>query len=1564
MGPRAPTAAAPSTSDALIDAQASNASQASPKWVKPPVALQRVRLAAALSRGTLEGVEVDWSAALDHDAVWLQGELIQLGRSPAWRHNAAAHWGDVALMQLVSLWLALTDRNFVIAVVHDGPIASLPMSDTVARHAEPMRPPRPSAATASDSPSALATVSTPELATDRVRARWAHALSHVLQMAPNAAFSARAYVDSLNLQEGQATQAPRVRTEAALKVPVLAGARLGSSVAVDDSAAPHTKTVFIPPSASIRLPTASALGAAPSSVPVDAAGMGGRHILADAPSASLPAGDATAAAQLSAARPASPKWAIPDVALQRIRLAAALSRGTLEGVEVDWSAALDHDAVWLQGELIRLGRSPAWRHNAAAQWGDVALMQLVGLWLALTDRNFVIAVVHGGLIASLPMSDTVARHAEPMRPSRSIAATAAEAQPPAMASAMTPGLTTDRIRARWAHTLSYLLQMAPNAVFSARAYVKSLNLQKGQALQARTEVDTAAPARAYVLADAPSTSPPASAAAIAAQVSAARPASPKWVVPQVALQRIRLAAALSRGTLEGVADDWTAALDHDAVWLQGELLHVGRSLAWRQHVAGHWGDVALMQLVGLWLALSDRSLVIAVVHGCPSANASMPLTDAHAQHAGRPRPPLLNAADAVQVNSTARIHERWTRTLSYVLQLGADAAFSARAYEDSLLVLERTERAQEETVPAKSDLAPPVVRVLTPSGLSPVVASAQAVVEARAARRWVLYTMARQRALLVAALTRGSLDGVAAAWMVALDHDAAWLHGVLVQVGRSPAWRQDAAKRWSDDTLMQLMGLWLAPSDRSQVLAFVHGSAAPELTAPHPAFAPAPASTPALPVATTHQVRTRWAHILSYVLQMAPGAGFEWGACTRSVLSQEAAEPHLAPPLPTAFDFSGVNAVDPPVTAGVDSAAAPNRAEVRRMRQRLLDLKGRPRIDPLEPAGAFDAHPAWLSDLQQAAVSDEPDAWANAAHRLAAKLFARLAAALVTPDQQAFMQLLIDAQGAGTPDQQRYQTAHLWGRTLRHLLTLPAGGFDPVGFALALRSNSSTEQATRPTLATTPTTTLTGALAVAEFTPMGALKTLQSALLSGLKAHQIEALPRLSNTVDDVARSSTPQLAHARSRSLWTQLLHDTLDIARHLPGVSVDAFNALLAATGSSQRPPAPVVKELAASPLPPTLACMAIVAIVSELRHDAAAQFIKVVTGSAIGGDLVSFHQQFDRVLDAADPADRHALHGALESPHAADRMASLGTPRQLIRLLSWLRPTEHAAIQYALTLVHTACRQISTPVTADALTRMQWRFVLRELFEEGRPFEPDGFVQRLTQHLIAALKPPDVQRWQAALTAAMASLVGQSELVSSPAVAPRANTEVSTRPALTDPLTDPLTNAEALVDGEAIYIANAGMVLAGPYLERLFSMLGLAQGKAFIDADAAERAVHLLQYLVTGATTTAEPELVLNKILCGLPLNTPVARGITLTEAERSAIDGLLMAMIAHWKIIGSTSSAGLRESFLQREGRITSKDDAWQLQVEPRAFDMLLDQLPWGYSLLKFPWMERRLHVDWR
>ena len=131
-----------------------------------------------------------------------------------------------------------------------------------------------------------------------------------------------------------------------------------------------------------------------------------------------------------------------------------------------------------------------------------------------------------------------------------------------------------------------------------------------------------------------------------------------------------------------------------------------------------------------------------------------------------------------------------------------------------------------------------------------------------------------------------------------------------------------------------------------------------------------------------------------------------------------------------------------------------------------------------------------------------------------------------------------------------------------------------------------------------------------------------------------------------------------------------------------------------------------------------------------------------------------------------------------------------------------------------------------------------------------------------------------------------------------------------------------------------------------------------------DAATRAVHLLQYLVTSRAATPEPLLILNKILAGIPLGAVVGAGIEMTEEESGLCDKLLGSMLANWPALSTgTSVAGLQRAFMQREGRLTLEDDKWKLKVERKTLDVLVDQVPWGFRLIYAAWMPQPLHVEW-
>lgn len=163
--------------------------------------------------------------------------------------------------------------------------------------------------------------------------------------------------------------------------------------------------------------------------------------------------------------------------------------------------------------------------------------------------------------------------------------------------------------------------------------------------------------------------------------------------------------------------------------------------------------------------------------------------------------------------------------------------------------------------------------------------------------------------------------------------------------------------------------------------------------------------------------------------------------------------------------------------------------------------------------------------------------------------------------------------------------------------------------------------------------------------------------------------------------------------------------------------------------------------------------------------------------------------------------------------------------------------------------------------------------------------------------------------------------------------------------------------------IVIPNCGLVLLQGYIPMLLSRLALAEENSFVSESAQRRAVHVLQFLATGHTSTAEEHLALNKVLCGLARHEPLGEEIELDEREREMSLSLLRTVIGNWDAIGDSSIDGLRGSWLLRNGALNQTEDRWDLVVEKRAYDVLLARLPFSYSVIKFPWMEKPIYVTW-
>lgn len=181
----------------------------------------------------------------------------------------------------------------------------------------------------------------------------------------------------------------------------------------------------------------------------------------------------------------------------------------------------------------------------------------------------------------------------------------------------------------------------------------------------------------------------------------------------------------------------------------------------------------------------------------------------------------------------------------------------------------------------------------------------------------------------------------------------------------------------------------------------------------------------------------------------------------------------------------------------------------------------------------------------------------------------------------------------------------------------------------------------------------------------------------------------------------------------------------------------------------------------------------------------------------------------------------------------------------------------------------------------------------------------------------------------------------------------------------LRDAFSEETELIADEDIYIRNAGLVLLWPYLNTYFTRIGLVENKAFVSDEARHKAVHVLQWLATGEENeTEEHELLLNKILCGIPITESVPTFVALTDEDKEEGENLLKLVISRWEIIKRSSIRTLRDTFLKKEGKIRQEGNSWHLVI-PRqsAVDIVIDRLPWGIGMIKMHWNTGLLLVEW-
>lgn len=168
------------------------------------------------------------------------------------------------------------------------------------------------------------------------------------------------------------------------------------------------------------------------------------------------------------------------------------------------------------------------------------------------------------------------------------------------------------------------------------------------------------------------------------------------------------------------------------------------------------------------------------------------------------------------------------------------------------------------------------------------------------------------------------------------------------------------------------------------------------------------------------------------------------------------------------------------------------------------------------------------------------------------------------------------------------------------------------------------------------------------------------------------------------------------------------------------------------------------------------------------------------------------------------------------------------------------------------------------------------------------------------------------------------------------------------------------------EILMVNNAGLCLLAPWFVRLFAILGYLdeEKKQFQDTASKVRAVFLLQYLVCGEEKPwREIELTFNRLLTALPGHVPLPKYLSLTEEERQTADSMIAGVKANWQQMNGTSVEGFRGSFLVRKGKLEREEERWLLTVEEKAYDILLETIPWGFRQIRLPWLKKYVQVKW-
>ncbi|MCX8525305.1 contractile injection system tape measure protein [Chryseobacterium formosus] len=170
------------------------------------------------------------------------------------------------------------------------------------------------------------------------------------------------------------------------------------------------------------------------------------------------------------------------------------------------------------------------------------------------------------------------------------------------------------------------------------------------------------------------------------------------------------------------------------------------------------------------------------------------------------------------------------------------------------------------------------------------------------------------------------------------------------------------------------------------------------------------------------------------------------------------------------------------------------------------------------------------------------------------------------------------------------------------------------------------------------------------------------------------------------------------------------------------------------------------------------------------------------------------------------------------------------------------------------------------------------------------------------------------------------------------------------------------ENLIKEDGQYVQNAGLILIHPFIKTLFEYCNLLHPKTHQLTDP-ESCAHLLHYIATGKTNAPEYDMTFEKFLCNIPINQTINRHIKISRKHKTQAKNVIESVQHNWNPMKKSSAALLQNEFFQRSGKLVASDHDFTLTIERKTQDILLDKLGWGISMIKLPWQEKFILVNW-